>query len=274
MQKSLLLGLIVLVLVGAGVGGIRSSVNSSRDAADLEAQMAAMGSALRTYARETRGEIYPPVSSTPGVVFMDAASLFPNYLDDPAVVVSPKRPNARALRRELAQAAADPATIERIGAESFYYLGYVAEFEIVGLAFVGAYRDAVSAGELEQVLDARGLPVAYPDDYTGPREPPVIPDNQSWNSDGPGTAGSNQIQRIREGIERFLIVSASGPRGSARAQCYIPLLIERPTRIGRPIRVLYLDQRIAEVPFGEYPNTRDFLEGLESLRGLRQDARL
>ena len=258
------------VVVAGGTVGAFVWRDTQRTRA-LEEQMSHMARAMRAHADQVPRELYPPVSSQPGILFMDAAMLFPEYLDDPAVVVSPRHPNARGLRRQLAAATVDghanPAVIEQVGAESFYYLGYTVPYEITGMAWAEAYREAVQSHTDESIMEAYAITVQFPEDYTGPRTPPDLPEWGGWFGSGPGSAGNDQIHRLRLGIERFLISdgAVSGPRASAQERSSIPLLIERPTQIGAPIHVAYFDGHVRRVPHGQFPNTRPFLEALESL---------
>jgi len=270
-----ILAAIALVVVGA-IGAM--AWRDAQRTRALESQMSQIARAMRAHADQAPREIYAPLSSQPGILFMDAATLFPAYLEDPAVVVSPRRPNVRGLRRQLAAATLDghtnPAVIEQVGAESFHYLGYTVAYEITGMAWVDAYREAVHTHTDGPIMEAYAITVQFPEDYAGPRTPPDLAEWGGWFGTGPGSAGGDQIHRLRGGIERFLISdgAVSGPRASAQERSNILLLIERPSHIGAPIHVAYFDGHVARVPHGQFPNTRPFLEALESLRDLAGSA--
>lgn len=259
--------LLVAVLVGGGTwGGI--VWREAHCTALLEGNLKALTAAIRAYARDAPREMYPPLVNQPGVLFLDAALLYPGYLADPTVWVSPRQPGARALRQSLA-ANPDPTALTTAGAASYYYLGYLVENEVVGAAFVRAYREAAASGETDDghFFSEAQLAVAFPDAYDGPRVPRDTNSGQ-WREDhGPGNAGSNSIQHLREGVERYLIWHV-GPATAMRGVSVVPLIIERPVRIGDPIRVGFLDERVREVPFGEFPNDGEFLTALEALSAL------
>jgi hypothetical protein len=262
--------------IAVAVVGVASANRAieARRVAELDERMHQLSAAILRYTEDSRGEVFPRMAETPGLLFFDAASLYPDYFDDPTLVVAPTRRDARRLYWQVARAAQDgvpidPTTLERIGAESFYYLDYAAENEIVGMALLRELHAIWSDPDIDpaEALSS-GLHVEYPEDYDGPRvaETPVFP-HYVWSDAGPGHGGGNRIERLRMGIERFLPAMFSGP--STRIddlRRYVPVLIERPERIGGPISVMSMGGEVNRVPFGEYPNTRAFLEGLEALR--------
>lgn len=275
-------GIVLMALIaafGTAFGGIFLAGRAlyARRVAELDERMRQLGSAIVRYTQETRGEFFPGISDTPGVMFFDAASLYPDYFDNPALIVAPTRRDAPGLYWRLTKAARDgqtidPGTLERIGSESFYYLGYMAENEIVGMALIRELHAIWSDPNIDsaEALGSGSLRVEYPTDYDGPRvaESPAFR-GYTWSDAGPGNCGGNSIQRLRMGIERFLVTWASGPSSQWYGlRRFVPVLIERPERIGRPISVMTMDGEVNRVPFGEYPNTRAFLDALEALRSL------
>src|SRR5690606_37613051 len=85
---------------------------------------------LKMYANDHGGE-YPPITPYKGVWMFDLAAVYPEYLTDLNVVVSPKLPNAEAVLDEMVQLAAqDPIDWERItrlAAQSYTYAGWVVD---------------------------------------------------------------------------------------------------------------------------------------------------
>lgn len=272
--RTILLAVIAAVAMAAVGMFAAGRALDARRVAELDERMRQLGAAIVRYTQDTRGEAFPQMSATPGLLFFDAASLYPDYFDDPALVVAPTRRDAPGLYWRLTLAARDgdpidPGTLERIGAESFYYLGYMAENEIVGMALLRELHAIWSDPDIDPA-EALGnvLHVEYPEDYDGPRvaETPVFR-HYIWSDDGPGHGGGNRIARLRMGIERFLPAMVSGPPVDwSDLRRHIPVLIERPDRIGGPISVMSMGGEVNRVPFGEYPNTRAFLEALEALR--------
>lgn len=215
--------------------------------AELDRNMRAMGLALTAHAAGSDGGRYAPLSREPGTLFFQAAGLFPIMLEDPTVVVSPRRNGARSLIRQLEDAARpdgthDPATIERAGAESFYYLGFAVYDSATAQAFVDAYRASFA-----ETGGAPGGDTLHP--------PPDAPD------------AFPALHRLRDGVERMLGPNQpTGPALVTPAQATIPILIERPPADGAPIRVLFMDGHRANVPPGVFPNLPEVIAGLESLR--------
>jgi len=275
-RSRIIAGAAFAAIAVAGVGLV--SANRALDArrvAELDERMHELSAAILRYTQDTRGEVFPRMSATPGLLFFDAASLYPDYFDDPILVVAPTRRDAPRLYWRLTRAAQDgvpiaPDTLERIGAESFYYLDYAAENEIVGMALVRELDAIWSDPDIDpaEALSS-GLHVEYPEDYDGPRVADTsVYHHYVWGDAGPGSGGGNRIERMRVGIERIGIVMVSGPAsGLDNLRRHIPVLIERPERIGGPISVMSIGGEVNRVPFGEYPNTRAFLESLEALRG-------
>ena len=257
--------LVAMVVIGWYVVRIRAE---ARAFAALDKNMREISLAVKAHALVAEREQFPPISSQTGVLFFDVASVYPSHLDDLATIVSPRRRDARALLQRLGDGA-DPAAVEVVGAESFIYLGYIVENELVGWAFVEAYRAAAADADGAFRLD-EDLTVSYPEDYDGPREPTATLRGIVWRDEGPGNAGTNTIRRIREGVERFLGDGRiSGGDLVYPAQSDMPILLERPIAEGAAIRVLYMDGHRKTVPYGEFPNTRAVLDALESLRDLR-----
>ncbi len=54
-----------------------------------------MGLVFKMYANESKGASYPPVSSVPGSWMVSMASIYPEYLTDPRIVICPNSPHGR-----------------------------------------------------------------------------------------------------------------------------------------------------------------------------------
>jgi len=235
--------LVAIVIIGFQVARIRAE---ARAVAALVKNMQEMGLAFVHHANANNGWP-PPHTSAPGVLFFDAASIFPEFLENPAMVVSPRRPDARALMKQLGDGA-DPAVVELVGAESFIYLGYVVPHADAAQVFRDAYRAAVADGAPPWPED---LTDALPDDY-----------------DGPGADSVRRMPRVQKGILRGA-VRPDELEEIPVSHSETPILLERPIAEGAAIRVMYLDTHTMTVPYGEFPNTRAVLDAFESLRDLR-----
>jgi len=240
--------LVAIVIIGFQVARIRAE---ARAVAALVKTMQEMGLAFVLHANANDGWP-PPCAAAPGVLFFDAASIFPDFLENPAMVVSPRRPDARALIQRLGNGA-DPSVVEEVGAESFIYLGYVVPHADAAQVFRDAYRAAVADGAPPWPED---LTDALPDDY-----------------DGPGAVGVRRLPRRLFAVDRGIVLRSPEEEIAWReweaGTGQTPILLERPITEGDAIRVLYWDGGTETVPYGEFPNTRAVLDAFESLRDLR-----
>ena len=186
-------------------------------------------------------ELYPALSSEPGILQMDAdRGMQVVQAFDAEVFVSPGHPRSRALLR---QAKADPASA--VTDESYWYLGYALPDEERGMAFVEWYREQAANGSIPS--------------------PSII------------ERGEVRIYRLRIEIDSLLFMDdvKSGkieqPIGdSTKPPSIVPLMIERPGLFEGGGHVMYADGHVRFLDYpGEYPMTRDFIEALESLGGLR-----
>ena len=126
-----------------------------------------MGIVLKMYANEDPDSYWPPLSSTPSKMMMDAMSIHPEYLADASVMICPSDADAAML---TGQTSADIL----IDDHCYYYLGYALTSEEEGLAFLDMYRTA---------FDEMG-------GFTG--DIPV--------SEGMGTGGGSAFIRLRDGL--------------------------------------------------------------------------
>ena len=188
-----LVGLAAVCLVAAI---ILPALSRAREAARRESSqnnLKQIGIALKMYACEKDG-LYPPLTPVEGVWMMDLARLYPDYMNDPRVLVNPKLPDAEDVSAELVQALGqDPPDFERatrLAARSYCYLGWIVENQedierLVNaretLSATGPDADLVLEGKRfvrfrEEIGDAEaapGLPVAFENlDILDTRKPP------------------------------------------------------------------------------------------------------
>ncbi len=120
----------------------------------------------------------------------------------------------------------------------YVYTGYLLSEQEDLVAFAGAYIDEIAAGgDFSENLPAT-------------------------------TSYGNELFRLREGIERFLITDINNPSAAYQAQAKIPVLWEWPDnhdeRYGS--NVLYMDGHVEFVHFGEkFPITEEALNVLAEL---------
>jgi prepilin-type processing-associated H-X9-DG protein len=193
-----------------------------------------LGLVGKMFANESRGEKWPGLSATPGQLAMDASAIYPEYLTDPNVYISPAHPDVYDL---MDQAESDPKSV--LSDHSYWYLGYAVADEDQGIEFVKQVRQATEAGTtLTDDLEAGDLDL--------------------------GT-----IYQLREGIERFFITDINNPAASAVAQSELPIMIERPGMHESGANVLFLDGHVEFIRYpGKFPMTERFIQALESLDDL------
>lgn len=209
----------------------RTAANIASSANNLK-QLGLIG---KMVANESPGEKWPALSSTPGQLMMDPAVVYPEYLTDPRICISPAHPKFQTL---LEMADSDPLSVMRD--DSYWYLGYAITNDEQGFEFVNAIRMAVEAGET----------------LTGDIETPALE--------------TERIFRIREGVHRFFITDINDPRASQRTQSTIPVIIERPGLHTDGANVLFFDGHVEFIEYpGEFPMTESFIQALQSLDDLK-----
>ncbi len=213
--------------------GIRQNVGELR--ASSANNLKQLGLVCKMFANETRGEKWPPLSHERGQLAMAASAIYPEYLTDPNIYISPAHPDYYDL---IDVADADPPSGLRD--HSYWYLGYAVMDEVQGLELVKQMRVAFEKGEsLNADIDAPALDL-------------------------------ERIFQLREGIERFFITDINDPTSSAVVQSKLPVLIERPGMHEQGANVLYLDGHVEFIRYpGKFPMTESFIQALESLDDLK-----
>ncbi|MCC6418868.1 MAG: hypothetical protein IT429_11590 [Gemmataceae bacterium] len=214
----------LLVMAGALVTALKA-VRDDRYHGITQNNLKQLGLVMKMYSGENNGN-YPPLAPYPGVWTFDLRALYPEYLSDVELLVSPKLPNARELRRQLQAALDAPVpdweTAMRIVARSYAYTGYV-------------IRGDEDAEFLARQAEKRWPP-------TDPERAETI---------------RGRLVLAREGVERFFITDINNPAATAAAHVMVPLVYEAPAlRRSKPgpISVLYMDGHVATVHPGQgYP---------------------
>jgi prepilin-type processing-associated H-X9-DG protein len=214
------------------LGIISPETRAASDKQNSAINLKQLGLALKMFGAEARGEKYPPLSPEVGQLTMDPKKIYPEYMSDANVFVSPAHPDAAEL------ISSDDPTL-KIRDHSFWYMSYAIPNAELGLAFIEEYKKQARTGKI------------ITEDFDHNRKP---------------------IFRLREGIERFFITDINDPNASAKIQSSIPLLIERPGLHDGGGHVLYMDGHVEFVPYpGKFPMTQRFIEALESVDRLKKD---
>lgn len=183
---------------------------------------------MEMYAAESPGHVFPPLSPYGGEWSVNIETIYPKFLtmDNVDLFVNPSVPDADILSERVsvafAQETVDYASIARIAARNFVYLGYVV-------------RDL---NELAQF--AQGVLAYAP----------------AQRVDGIPTETGGLLPRLREGVERFYVTDVEDEAAAERIAATIPVMFEIPYPEGHPshqalCHVLYLDGHVATVPYGD-----------------------
>lgn len=196
-------------------------ISRAREAERLSASannMKQLGLIFKMYANESRGGKFPPLAPYDGVWIFDVSVLYPDFLVDLSILVSPELPNAGSLVNEIetlaGQEEIDWERITRIAALSYSYPSWV----------IGDPSD------VEAMLEGRSRMAKA--DY-----------------DADIRVGDKTLYRLREGIERFMITDINNPGASATAQSNLPVLLETSRVVSRrksreAAHVLYMDGHV------------------------------
>lgn len=206
---------VAILLAGSIVMTALTNMRASDRQTLAENNMKQLGLAFKMYANESMGEKLPPLAPYEDIWMFDVSVLYPEYISDLSILVSPELSNARQLVKEMEtlirKEEIDWERITRIAAMGYSYPSWAVE----------------DASDVEAMLKGRAQLAKT--DYDRDME-----------------VGNNTLFRLREGIERFMITDINNPGASAMAQSNLPILLEtsrvasRRTR-HRSANVLYLD---------------------------------
>jgi prepilin-type processing-associated H-X9-DG protein len=199
-----------------------------------------MGLVCKTYAYESPGEFFPVLSPKPGQLMMWRDAVYPDLLEDPAVLVCPKPRSVFSWRKP------DRSDPKWIDDHSYFYLGYLVSNDEEMRAFADAYRLRVS----------EGLP--FDEDLPAPA--------------GKGSRGGNSFLLLREGLyEGFPDEESSeDPTVSARFDSEIVVMFDHvDNHIPGGGNILFLDGHVEFVRCpGRWPMTETTMAILEELDAL------
>lgn len=238
---------VVAAVLGGGLFAWRWRAEDFRHAAGLK-QLAI---ALIMYA-DDHEEALPPLSGNPGTLIFDMAAVFPEYIADPTVLLSPPA------REAAAESQMTPAHC--FDNSSYFYPGYLIWNEELVEAFAEAYDREVKAGR----RIGGKLPVSHPAKQLHP-----VTNRIRWGY-------VTEERRDDPEIAHWQVPHAD-----------VPVLIEDPRPypgpfglwLGMPIPlsapeegglVLYLDGHVEFIPYpGKWPMTEKTIGILRRLREMR-----
>jgi len=205
--------------------------------------MKLMGLVFTMYTEDSTGAHWPGLASNQTVWAPELSHVFPEYLIDPAILVSSEHPGRDGILTTmyyvLDESNPDYETAAGLMGLSFAYLGYAVKDE----AGFAALVEARNTGLLD-----------------GNRENLSVPGHDAM------------VFPLREGIERFFITDINGPAATAAMQSFIPVMIEiagwkhkSSTESFGGTYVLYMDGHVAFVKLGNFPVIPEVMDVLSGL---------
>ncbi len=235
-----LVGLLALILLPAF-----ARINVDRGRPNTQNNMKVMGLVFKMYANESAGNLWPNLAPHDRIWVPDLSVLYPEFLQDPGVLVAVEHPDAEhirgTLRAVLEGSNPDYETAAGLMALSFAYLGH-------------AVRDESG---FQALVEARKLSLV---------------DGSGENKSVPGYSG--MVFPLRKGIERFFITDVNGVVGplEERMRSVLPVLIEiagwrnKTSLESYPgADVLYLDGHVDRVPLGTFPVVPTVMDALSGM---------
>ena len=228
--------------------------------------------------------------------FPEPKSVYPEYWTDINIAICPSDPSSKEPKRlndfstdittaVCTTASATALNIESPGSHplrvltSYHYIGFALDradmddplYDKSGQGTQGCFDGLIMPAQIESQEGMKyWLPVTA--GIGSPPNPPGFEFQKLMDQDldtrvlnfyhGTGNGGGDVIHRLREGVERFMIVDINNPAATSMAQStvvtmwdYVSVTVENFSHIPGGSNILYLD---GHVEFKKYPDSNDF----------------
>lgn len=215
-------GCVILMLAGVLLPALNRARESARMASSA-GTLKQFGVIFKVYANESKGEVFPAITPYDGLWTFDVESLASEVITDLTVLLNPRSKentiNGRTIEELQAEDTVDWEAMTQLASRNYTYIGWSVEDE----------------DDLALVVEAMAG-----DDPTPRGEREVAREGES-------------VQRLREGVERFMITDINNPAASAKGQSEIPVMFEtmNPDNPKKFYNVLYMDGHVEAVRYGE-----------------------
>jgi len=266
--------LVVIAIIGILAAILLPALARAREAARRAScanNLKQMGLVFKMYANESKGGLFPPVRRwSPGPdelcneridgysVFPDGKSLYPEYLNDPAITVCPSDSDANHVFYLVDETEGNPVSPCRLFDLSYIYYSFAFSAKDVFLNLESANDPYADLGDVNPDFMI-GL-----GEFMNGIETDWADDGDASVFDGDIHEGNLSVYRLREGIERFFITDINNPAGSSRAQSEVfvmqddfrggPETIAWSNHIPGGANILYMDGHVEFIKYpGEFP---------------------